>query len=213
MTASQTAPDTREAIMEATFRALSEHGYSDLRVRDIGEEFEKSRTLIHYHFDGKHDLISSFLEYLIGQYESQSKLGDDENPWEALDGRIDQCLLGPELGERFDHWERMKVYHELFAQAQHNEAHREAFNEHYEVIRGNIEHVLRAGIERGSFRAVDVEDTSQFITDVIHAARARRISLDHDDAPEQAKRAIAAFVYPSLAPADAEGARTRRPSD
>jgi hypothetical protein len=47
------------------------------------------------------------------------------------------------------------------------------FGEHYEVIRGNIERVLRAGVERGAFRSVDVEDTSQLITDLIHGARAK----------------------------------------
>jgi AcrR family transcriptional regulator len=43
--------DTRERIMEATFRAVSKHGYTDLRVRDIGAEMELSRQVIHYHFD------------------------------------------------------------------------------------------------------------------------------------------------------------------
>jgi AcrR family transcriptional regulator len=37
--------------MEATFRAVSKHGYTDLRVRDIGAEMELSRQVIHYHFD------------------------------------------------------------------------------------------------------------------------------------------------------------------
>ncbi|MDB2239744.1 TetR/AcrR family transcriptional regulator [Halorubrum ezzemoulense] len=52
--------DTKEAIMEATFRALSKHGYKDLRMRDIGEEMDLTRQVIHYHFDGKYDLMSSF---------------------------------------------------------------------------------------------------------------------------------------------------------
>ncbi|WP_435102190.1 TetR/AcrR family transcriptional regulator [Halarchaeum sp. P4] len=195
------SPDTREAIMEATFRALSKHGYTDLRVRDIGEEFEKSRTLIHYHFDGKHDLISAFLEYLVEQYEDQPAV-EVTDPWDALEVRIEQCLLGPDLGTEFDHWERMTVYHELFSQAQHNERHRDVFNEHYEVLRGNISEVLQEGIEQGAFRDVDVEDVAQLITDVIHAARARKISLGHDDAPEQALRAVDEFVLPTLEPED-----------
>lgn len=197
--------DTREEIMEATFRALSKHGYTDLRVRDIGEEFEKSRTLIHYHFDGKHDLISSFLEYLIDQYENQPEIDEAADPWRALHTRLDQCLFGPDLGDDFDHWERMTVYHELFSQAQHNDRHRDVFNEHYEQLRGNITSVLRTGIEQGVFRDVDVEDMSQLITDVIHAARARKIALGHDDAPEQVRRAINEFVLSSLRPASAEG--------
>ena len=190
--------DTRREIMEATFRALGEHGYSDLRVRDIGEEFEKSRTLIHYHFDGKHDLIASFLEYLIEQYEEP---GDDEvsDPWAALSARLDQCLLGPDIGD-FDHWERMTVYHELFAHARHDERHREVFNEHYERLQGNLVEVIETGIEQGAFDEVDADALAQLLTDVIHAARARRISLGHEDAPEQAREAVDAFVLDSLEP-------------
>ena len=56
--------DTRELIMEATYRALAKHGYKDLRMRDIGEEMEMTRQVIHYHFDGKNDLMASFLEYI-----------------------------------------------------------------------------------------------------------------------------------------------------
>nr|WP_226483332.1 hypothetical protein [Natrinema amylolyticum] len=46
---------------------------------------------------------------------------------------------------------------------------------------------------------------AQLITDVIHAARARKIALGHDDAPDQARRAIDEFVLSSLRPASAEG--------
>ncbi|QLC35043.1 TetR/AcrR family transcriptional regulator (plasmid) [Halarchaeum sp. CBA1220] len=199
---SASSRETREAIMEATFRALSEHGYTDLRVRDIGEEFEKSRTLIHYHFDGKHDLISAFLEYLVEQYEDQPDVDAEADPWATLEARIEQCLFGPELGADFDHWERMTVYHELFSQAQHHERHRELFTEHYAVLRENVAAVLRAGIEQGAFRDVDVDDVAQLLTDVIHAARARKISLGHDDAPEQAHRAVVEHVFPTLEPED-----------
>ena len=46
--------------------------------------------------------------------------------------------------------------------------------------------------------SVDVDDMTQLITDVIHAARARKISLGHDDAPAQSRRAIDEFVLSAL---------------
>jgi AcrR family transcriptional regulator len=191
------ANDTREEIMEATFRALSEHGYKDLRVRDIGEEMELSRQVIHYHFDGKYDLLSSFLEYIIDQYEGSVEVADDMDPRSELDARIDQCLFGPEFDE-FTHWDRMKVYHELYAHAQNDDEHRELFEEHYARLRGSIVDVIEDGIEQRVFRDVNAERMGQLITDVIHAARERRISLGHDDAPEEARAAIDEFVLDSL---------------
>lgn len=191
--------DTEVVIMEATFRALSEHGYKDLRMRHIGEEMELTRQVIHYHYDGKYDLLSSFLEYVIEQYEGSVEVAADADPRTELDARIDQCLFGPEFDE-FTHWDRMRVYHELYAYAQNDDRHREVFNEHYARIRGSIVEVIEAGIERGTFREVDAERMGQLITDLIHAARGRRIALGHEDAPEETRRAIDEFVLDSLRP-------------
>ncbi|QKY21754.1 TetR/AcrR family transcriptional regulator [Halolamina sp. CBA1230] len=183
--------------MEATFRAVSEHGYADLRMRDIGEEMEKTRQIIHYHYDGKYDLLAQFLEYIIEQYEGSVEVDRDVPPCEELEIRIRQCLFGPEF-EEFDHWERMKVYHELFTHAQNDERHREIFDEHHRRLRGSITEVVAEGIEQGDFRETDPERTGQLITDVIHAARGRKLSLGHDDAPEEALAAINEFVIDSL---------------
>ncbi|MCO8243583.1 MULTISPECIES: TetR/AcrR family transcriptional regulator [unclassified Haladaptatus] len=189
--------DTREAIMEATFRALSKHGYTNLRMRDIGEEMEMTRQVIHYHFDGKYDLMSHFLEYIIDQYEGSVEVEADTSPREELDARIDQCLFGPAFDD-FGHWDRMKVYHELFTYAGNDERHREIFNQHYVRIRSSITTVIEAGIDQGVFRDVDTERMGQLITDVIHAARGRKLSLGHDDAPEEARAAIDEFILDSL---------------
>jgi len=189
--------DTEEVIMEATFRALSKHGYKDLRMRDIGEEMDLTRQVIHYHFDGKYDLLSAFLEHVIDQYEGSVEVNEHADPRSELDARIDQCLFGPEF-EEFGHWERMKVYHELYTHAQNDGDHRELFNEHYDRIRGSIVEVVEDGIERGEFAPVDAERMGQLITDVIHAARGRRMALGHTDAPEEARKAIDDFVLSSL---------------
>ncbi len=189
--------DTRDVIMEATFRALSKHGYRDLRLRHIGDEMELTRQVIHYHFDGKDDLMASFLEYVAEQYEGSVEVDEDADPRSELGARIDQCLFGPEFDE-FTHWDRMKVYHELFAHAQNDEQHRETLDEHYEQIKGSIVEVVEEGIETGAFRDVDADRMGQLITDVIHVGRERRISLGHEDAPEEARRAIDDFILNSL---------------
>lgn len=192
-----TSKDTEEVIMEATFRAISKHGYADLRLRDIGGEMEMTRQVIHYHFDGKYDLLSSFLEYIIDQYEGSVDVDEDADPQTELTIRIDRCLFGPEFGE-FGHWDRMKVFHELYSHAQNDDQHRKIFNNHYERMRNSIVEVVEEGMEEGVFRKVDAERMGQLITDVIHAARGRKISLGHDDAPEEARRAIDEFILNSL---------------
>jgi len=192
-----TAKDTREVIMEATFRALSKHGYSDLRMRDIGEEMDLTRQVIHYHFDGKYDLMASFLEYITEQYEGSVEIDGPSDPRRELEARIDQCLFGPGF-DQFTHWDRMKVYHELFAHATNDERHQEILDDHYDNIRASIVQVVERGIEEGVFREVDPVLMGQHITDTIHVGRERRISLGHDDAPEEAREAIHEYVLDSL---------------
>ena len=189
--------DTREAIMEATFRALSQRGYKDLRLRDIGEELGKTRQVIHYHFDGKYDLMSSFLEYVIEQYEGSVAVDESDDPYEELVARIDQCLFGPDF-EEFGHWDRMKVYHELFAYAQHDERHQETFNEHYEKIRGSVVEVVRRGIEEGAFRQVDPHATAETIYTAMEGARTYQVTLGADGASAAMRDAIEEFVVSSL---------------
>jgi len=122
---------------------------------------------------------------------------DDAPPCEELDARIQQCLFGPGF-EEFGHWERMKVYHELFTHAQNDEQYREVFNEHYDRMRGSITEVIERGIEEGVFRDVDAKRVGQLITDLIHAARGRKLALGHDDAPERTLASIDEFVLKSL---------------
>ena len=90
------------------------------------------------------------------------------------------------------------MYHELYTYAQNDGEHREIFNEHYERIRGSIVKVVEKGISTGEFQDVDAELMGQLITGVIHAGRGRRISLGHEDAPAEARRAVEEFILESL---------------
>jgi len=92
----------------------------------------------------------------------------------------------------------LPAYHELYTCARNDGQHRAIFNEHYDRIRGSVVEVIEEGIDRGEFRDVNAERMGQLVTDVIHAARGRRISLGHEDAPEEARRAIDEFVLNSL---------------
>ena len=209
--------NTREAIMEATFRALAEHGYADLRTRDIGAELDASRTLVHYHYDGKRDLVAAFLESLVDRHETDVGMVEESegtDPWSALDRRIDRCLFGPESADDADHWAWMRVYHDLFSRAQHDERYRAILTDHRARLRKSLARAVERGIEEGVFRDVDAERVARLLADVVHAARERRVSLGHEDAPEEARRAVDEFVLSSLVTPEAVVASLRRfPSD
>lgn len=58
----------KRRIMEATYRALQKHGYGNLTIQHIADEFENSKTLLYYHYDGKDELLVDFLDYVLTQF-------------------------------------------------------------------------------------------------------------------------------------------------
>ena len=66
--------DTDEEIMQATYRALSEHGYANLTIKRIAAEYGKSTAAIHYHYDTKDDLLAAFLDFLLDRFTDATRL-------------------------------------------------------------------------------------------------------------------------------------------
>ncbi|ELZ53713.1 MULTISPECIES: TetR/AcrR family transcriptional regulator [Halorubrum] len=75
--------DTRQAILGAAFRALCEHGYANVTIKRIGDEFDKSQSLVYHHYDGKDDLLLDLLEYLLDQFEASIADGSATDPPEG----------------------------------------------------------------------------------------------------------------------------------
>lgn len=193
----QIPEDTYHALMEATYRALCNHGYTNLRVRDIDEEFEKSRQLINHYYDGKDELISAVLDYLLEEYEARIELPEQADPETRLAAYIDQFLYGPTI-EGFDHWELLMAINELRSQAHHNEEHRAMLEERTQWIIDSMSEIIAEGIEQGVFRPVDPERTANTINDIIDGARQRKITFEDEKALDEARRALDEFIFPRL---------------
>jgi AcrR family transcriptional regulator len=181
-------PETYEMIMEATYRAFCEHGYADLTMRDIADEFEKSRSLLHYHYDTKQELIIALLEHLVTAYgEMRTSLGDD--PVADLEQFVGESLLGPdEPGFEFLQFHAALL--ELRAQAHRNEVYREQLAASYQVFHDLMTRIIRSGIEDGSFREVDPEGYATLLLDAADGARTRAITLGHEEDLERARERI-----------------------
>ena len=193
----QIPDDTYEALMRATYRALCKHGYSRLRVRDIDEEFEKSRQLINHYYDGKDDLIEAVLKYLLQKYEGEIAVGDDVNPEEQLRSYIQQFFYGPDI-EGFDHWSFVTALIELRSQAQHHPRHQELLWENYQYLRDILVAIIESGVEKGAFRDVDEDVFAAAIIDVISTSRMRKVCLEDDTAIEKGQRVLETIVLPQL---------------
>jgi len=190
---------TYEMLMSATYRALCEHGYDDLTMRDIAAEFDKSRPLIHYHYESKEDLLGAVFEWMVDRYEAVmlEEVDQDGSPREMLEAFIDVALEGPADPE-FDHWAFFTALLEFRSRAHRNERIRRAVVESYTYTIDLIREILETGIEAGEFREVDVDATAHFLFLATDAIRIRYIINDAETALLQGRTALDELVLASL---------------
>jgi AcrR family transcriptional regulator len=170
--------DTREEIMEATYRALCEHGYANLTMQAIADEFEKTKAVLHYHYDTKDELLAAFLEHLLDRFTNRLDV-DSDGPNARLDALIDELLLGLDDGDEESH-EFHTALLELRAQAPHNAAFREQLAANYDLLLDMLTAIIDDGIERGVFHDVDAERLAALIMATMLGGRVHQITLDRE---------------------------------
>lgn len=184
-------------IMEATFEALCRHGYADLTLRKIAAEFDKSRSLIYYHYRTKEELFAALVLYLIDRYEERMALGEIDDPVIRLNRYVETALFGPDDPD-FDHWAFHTALLEFRVQANHNESIRPAIEESYARVLDIVAAIVEDGIESGDFREVDPVAAAKLIVGITDAARTLKIVGVDETAPETFHEAIGEFVLPRL---------------
>jgi AcrR family transcriptional regulator len=167
--------DTEEALMAATYRALCEHGYADITIEDIGEEFEKSTSLLYHHYDGKDDLLVAFLGYMLERFEDDVPFEEEGDSWTKLQGLLDHALA-PTLETEREEFTRAMV--ELRAQAAHTAAYRAAFTRHDRFFRDRLTAIVSEGVEAGAFHDVDPTAVAALVQTVFIGAMTRRGTTD-----------------------------------
>jgi AcrR family transcriptional regulator len=187
--------DSREEIMRATYRALCEHGYANLSMQDIADELDKSRSLLHYHYDTREDLLVAFIDNLVGWIGDRLEETDTEHPGARLLEYVDRFVIEP--GEERHHNFVLALF-ELRLQAVHNERFREKLAEHY---RGNVEAgatIVADGVEAGVFHPVDPYETAEALYAAIEGARLYQVVLGAEGASRRMRDALVTYVVSDL---------------
>ena len=168
---------TQEAIMEATYRALCAHGYADLTTESIAAEFEKSKSLIHYYYDTKEELLASFLDYLLDRFTTRVEATAHEDPRERLSTFVDALLVTP--GD-----EENRNFHtallELRSQAPNNRAYREQFATNDRLVRDLAAEIIEEGIEAGVYAPHDPVERADLLVAALDGHRTRQVVLGED---------------------------------
>lgn len=165
--------DTREAIMEATYRALRDNGTADLTIQNIADEFEKSKSLLYYHYETKDDLLVEFISWLIDR-NAEVLQGDDVDTTEELVDRI----LPRELDEERAGFRAAFV--QMRAEAASDADYREQFTLFDRLFRETLVSLVRQDVERGRFHDVDPEVAADTLLSTVDGAMLRQASIDDD---------------------------------
>lgn len=181
--------ETKRAIMEATYRAIREHGYAGLTMQAIAREYGKTTAAIHYHYETKEELVSSFLEYLLDQFVDHVHSVDTTDPEKRLDLLLDRLLT-----DRGDHQDFLIAMLEMRAQAPYNETIREQLQHNEEYVRYLLRTVIRDGQEAGVFAEVDPDRATRTLMMIVDGARIRYVTLGDEDTLRRARRAADEYV-------------------
>jgi AcrR family transcriptional regulator len=200
--------DTCETIMRATYRALCDHGYADLTMQDIADETDKSKAALHYHYDSKRDLLLAFLDYLYDEFTDRVREPAGETPTERLEGLIDD-VLRPTDADASDRIAFRTALLELKAQAPYDEGVRDRLRRFDEFLRERVREIVADGIADGTFRAVDPDDTAQFVVTAIDGAGTKQVAVGQDI--DCARRMLHAYVETHLVAGEQAGDAVRTP--
>ena len=185
----QSFSETDEQIMRATYRALREHGYADLTVERIADEYGKSTAAIHYHYDTKDDLLAAFLDYVIDQFVRTIHEVETTDPQQRLDLLLDKLFIEPQ-----DHPDFLIALLEMRSQAPYKQTFEERFTQNDEYVRYLLETVIDHGIKEGMFADVDSEHVSRAIMTIVDGGRTRAVVLDESDALSTARQTAEQYV-------------------
>lgn len=182
---------TREEILGAAYRALSTHGYAELTIDKIGEEFDKSASLIYHHYDGKDDLLLACLDFMLDRYKRDPLTEEYSGPRAAIEGVCERVLLAD---ASTDHQQFIRTLIELRAQTPHDSDYREHFTRSDRVFRSHLAAIVEAGIEQGEFRAVDPDRTAVMLQVFLSGVFLIYVTSDDDEWMADARAELEAYL-------------------
>ena len=182
-----------DEVMEATYRALCEHGYADLTMQRIADEADRSKAALHYHYDTKEELLQAFLEYVAEWFEAELKPAAAEADPEA---RLRAVVATVFDRAEADRGEYPIALLEIKAQAPYDDAYRRRLRTLDERLRRTVAEAVRAGVDEGVFEDADPSEVARFVATAIDGGHTREVALGED--PAETRRLVESYLASEL---------------
>ena len=159
----------RAEISQALYRCIVKRGYSKTTVRDIAEEAGMGLGLIHHYFTSKDEILEVLSEEIVGKWQERA-LGlleedKDRDPSERLRAGIDLIFLEI-AGDR----DLVKVFHELWNLAEHDEALNTALRSLYRQYRKAVASIIEQFLCENEVPGTEAKDLAAFLVSASEGA-------------------------------------------
>jgi len=189
------AEHTDEAIMEATYQALCKHGYPATSISKIADEFNKSTSLLYYHYENKENLFEDLLRHLLAQVEEQLLDLDRHDPYKYLMAVIDRLLPTQVDNNQF---RIQRALLELRSQAPYMDAYHKQFQRLDKLVLSEFTTTIETGIEQGVFQETDPNQTAEFMYSTVYGALERGVTLEDASLLQQNQQTLEEYVKSSM---------------
>jgi AcrR family transcriptional regulator len=150
--------ESRQKILQAAFEAFAENGYEKTSMDDIVKSSGLSKGTLYWHFTNKRELFLATIQMPFQQFEMQLNALAEQEDTPAED-RL--RILFAQVGEYMTVSKNMiGLLVDAFFQSYRSQDARDMMSQMYAVYIGAVEQIIRQGITRGEFRAVDPHMTA-----------------------------------------------------
>jgi AcrR family transcriptional regulator len=166
----------RDAILEASAKAIAERGVRGLRVNDVADYAGVSTSLLYYHFTDRDGLLRAALFY-VNDRAIASRMRADVPGETERDRLVNQLLI--EFHDEPDIVENARAWHELRASAIYEEALRAPMIEATRMWHADIAASIRRAQEAGEVTArLDADEVALALTIFMEGLDGRWLSGD-----------------------------------
>lgn len=144
-------------IVEAAVTVFSRLGFERARMEDVARESGLSKGTLYLYYKSKDELIGALLRSIFdwGMRDLKGALASERSAGERL------LKLGELMSGEIEKFSvLLPVWFEFYAVAARDEGVRRFMKSYFEEYRETLAEIVRAGVQQGEFRRVDVEEVT-----------------------------------------------------
>jgi TetR/AcrR family transcriptional repressor of bet genes len=152
---SQTKPDRRRELMEATIRTIGRRGYASTTLSHVAGDAGLSPGIVNFYFKSKEQLLQETLEYLVVEYD---RISQEIIAAAGTDAAAQlMALIAADFDPAIFTREKVAVWYAFWAEAATNDAYRAVVSRLESKDQGSTATICARLVREGRYVGIDPE--------------------------------------------------------